>query len=836
MKKRVRDCVMFVSFLCLITLTFTESATVRGSGGSRRRRSPVDISVGVILDLNSSLGHMALNCTNFGLQDFYSTNDSYTTNLRLHFKDSGNDVLTAASAARDLINKEKVHAILGPQSSEQARFVVELGYKYHVPVIWFSPSGPSLLPPRSRFFIHSDFASRSHCFQFRAIAAIIKAYNWQSVIPIYEEPEFGYDLIPCLTYALEEMDTRVPYISSIKQNSNDTEIKDELDMLKDKRTHVFLVHMTVELWSRLVKIAKNAGLMSKGYAWILTQGLSSVMDPKTKGIQQKGYMDGALGVGPSVFSNKNDIIRKRISIATRLMIYSKTLSLYGLWAYDTITALANAVENAGFVNSSESRVNLVDAILGTHFAGLSGSFSLREGELEPSEVVVYNVRGLNNTIIGYWSPGTGLQNHSVNGEQIGKYKLMDPIWWPGNTTERPPKLKIGVPRTHFIEFANVTDVSFDGFAIDVFKKVVDVLPFPLPYEFVNINGEQTPSSYDDLLCSITDKNVDVDVIIGDITIVASRTNCVDFTLPYLDSSVSMVVKVRSDTKSRWILFKPFDWLLWLILGAIFVGATVIVIILERRNKAANGSKFQHFACNPFLIYMSDIGSLKSKTSKWVVIVITFFLGLALQVYTANLTSIFTERTTAKPSPWRDVQEIKRNNGSVGCQKDSWVKGLLIHQLGLKEDQIKDYASPQEYNHALSNGTKKGGVDAIFDETPYLMLFLSNCSSCKMTGPIYKTGGFAFAFPKSSTLVSNFSTAILNVTQNVKTFRDMKKKILLPVTIDKSEYKSEVERRSLTIDDFGGFFPIVLFVLVLFFGLAFRRALETKDSPNPSPAL
>ncbi|XP_054795341.1 glutamate receptor 2.9-like [Prosopis cineraria] len=825
---------MFVGLLCLITLTITESATEGGSGGRRiRRRSPVDVSVGVILDLNSSLGHMALNCTNFGLQDFYSTNDPYTTKLRLLFRDSRNDVLTAASVARDLIIKEKVQAILGPQNSEQARFVVELGFKYHVPVIWFPPSGPSLLPPRSRFFIHS-YLVRSHCFQFRAIAAIIEAYNWQSVIPIYEEPEFGYDLIPCLTYAMEEMDTRVPYISAINQNFNETQVENELKKFKDKRTYVFLVHMTVELWSRLVKVAYKAGMMSKGYAWILTQGLSSVMDPEAKDIKVKGYMDGALGVGPSVVSNKNDIISKRRYVARRLLNYNKTLSLYGLWAYDTVTALANAVENSGLVNYNESRVDLVDedlgmrnetgqklrrAIMHTNFPGLSGNFSLWQGQLKPSTVVVYNVKGLTDTIIGSWSPRTGL----------ARYKLMDPIRWPGNTTDRPPKLKIGVPKTHFTEFVDVSgewpNMSFDGFAIHVFKKVVDVLPFPLNYEFVpvNINAERTPSSYDDLLCSITDKNVDVDVIIGDVTIVANRTNCVDFTLPYLDSSVSMVVKVRSDTKSRWILFKPFDWLLWLILGVIFVGATVIVIILEKKTKADPESQFQNFVRNPFLIYMSDIGSLKSGTSKWVVIVITFLLGLALQVYTANLTSILTERTTAKPSPWRDVQEIKRNNLSVGYQKDSWVKGLLIHQLGLNEEQLKPYASPDEYNHALS--TKKDGVDVIFDEIPYLTLFLSSCPSCKMTGPIYKSGGFSFAFPKNSTLVLNFSAAILNVTQNVTTFRNMKKEILLPVTIDRSEYKSDVEMRSLKIDDFGGLFPIALFVLVLFFSLSILRVLK-----------
>ncbi|KAI9116188.1 hypothetical protein K1719_013118 [Acacia pycnantha] len=452
--------------------------------------------------------------------------------------------------------------------------------------------------------------------------------------------------------------------------------------------------MTVELWSRLVKPAQNAGMMNKGYAWILTQGLSSVLDPKALNVTAKGYMDCALGVKPSLNdSNMN----KRISLSTTLMSkYGKTLSLYGLWAYDTITALANAVKNAGLVDNDVANrgmhtitgPKLRTSIMETNFSGLSGNFNLKLGQLEPSEFVVYNVKNQTERITGYWRPETGLdQNDSVEVE------------WPGNAEERPPKLKIGVPtKANFIEFANVSgegqSISATGFAVEVFKKVVEVLPFPLPHEFVPVDNT---NGYYGLLCNISDKasfhsfmllsivlllstflNVDVDVIIGDITIVGNLTKCVDFTMPYLDTSVLMVVNVRSDSKNGWILLKPSDWKLWLILGVIFVGATVIVIILERKTKDDAESKFRHLVRNPFLVYMSDVESLRSDKSKWVVIVVMFVLSIAMQVYTAKL----SERITTKPSSSKDLQEIKRNHKRVGYQTNSWVREFLIHQIGL----------------------------------------------------------------------------------------------------------------------------------------------------------
>ncbi|XP_028760897.1 glutamate receptor 2.7-like [Neltuma alba] len=442
MEKRQRDCLLFVGFLCLIALA--ESATVR------------IIPVGVILDSSSSLGPTVLNCTNIGLHGLYSSGYSYGTKLQLHFKDSHADLLTAASAAWDLINGTKVHAILGPENYEQAS------------------------------------STRSHCFQFVAIAAIIRAYNWQSVVAIYEDPDFRNDLIPCLTYALQEMDTLVPNAIVIRRRSNDSQITGELDKINPERAHVFLAHMTVELWSRLVKHAKVKWMLSRGHPWILTQGLSSVIDPEAKDMKVKAYMDGALGVRPSVAVrrplNVSSIIAQRFSLARTLKFeYNKTLSIWhvGLRHYHSI--LAKAVEKASLGNSTfgygnESRVDLEDR-------GMRNE----TGPKLRRKILAANFVGLEN------------------GEPAGKYKLTDPIW-PGNTTERPPKLEIGVPKMYFTQFVDVNvsvegqNVSASSLTVDVFKRVVHVLPFPLPYEFVPVsNGELTPSSYDDLLCHITDK-------------------------------------------------------------------------------------------------------------------------------------------------------------------------------------------------------------------------------------------------------------------------------------------------------------------------------------------
>ena len=94
----------------------------------------------------------------------------------------------------------------------------------------------------------------------------------------------------------------------------------------------------------------------------------------------------------------------------------------------------------------------------------------------------------------------------------------------------------------------------------------------------------------------------------------------------------------------------------------------------------------------------------------------------------------------------DVTEIKRNNYSVGHQKDSFVKDFLKKELDFNDTMLREYSTPEEFHDALSRGSHNGGVAAIFDEIPYVRRFLNDkyrCSKFQMVGPTYQTDGFGF---------------------------------------------------------------------------------------------
>ena len=61
-------------------------------------KEAIPIPLGVILDLNSTIGNIANSCIWMAHQDFYEHHQHYKTRVAIRTKDSGENVVTAASA------------------------------------------------------------------------------------------------------------------------------------------------------------------------------------------------------------------------------------------------------------------------------------------------------------------------------------------------------------------------------------------------------------------------------------------------------------------------------------------------------------------------------------------------------------------------------------------------------------------------------------------------------------------------------------------------------------------------------------------------------------------
>ncbi|KAF2569636.1 hypothetical protein F2Q68_00027659 [Brassica cretica] len=515
-----------------------------------------EIKVGVVIDLKTNFSKICLTSINMSLSDFYQTHPHYRTRLALHVRDSMEDIVEASVAAYDLINNEKVRAIIGPRSSMQAEFMIKLATKSQVPTITFSATSPLLRTINNPYFVR---ATIDDSFQAEAIASIVKSFGWRSVVAIYVDNELGQGIMPSLSEVLEDVEV---HRSVISPEASDDQILKELYKLKTEQTRVFVIHMEPCLGFRVLQKAREIGMMEEGYVWLLSNGMTHMMRHNGRSLET---MQGLLGVRSHVPQSKE---REDFSLRWKIKFQKENRAgdgtepnVFALWAYDSVTALAMAVEKTN--TKAYMRTygpHLLEALSDVEFKGLAGDFKLINRQLESSTFEIINVIGDEERIIGLWTPS-----------------------WEIPTSGK--KIKVGVPVNkgflNFVEIktnpiSNLTTVR--GYAIDIFEAALK----ELPYSVIPQYGFEPPGdNYNDLVYQVFDGKWDA--VVGDITITSNRSSYVDFTLPYTESGVSMIVPVRSNkNKNAWVFLKPWSLDLWITTGCFFVFIGFVVWLFEHR--------------------------------------------------------------------------------------------------------------------------------------------------------------------------------------------------------------------------------------------------------------
>ncbi|KAK8935799.1 Glutamate receptor 2.8 [Platanthera zijinensis] len=754
------------------------------AGGESKSIIPFD--VGVVLETETWIGSISWSCMRMAVDDFYAVNPGYSTRISLHLRDSGDQALGSAVAAIDLIKNVQAKAIIGPQTSTNAQFVIDLGEKTQVPIISSSAKSPSLLTTQSSYFIRTAFNDN---IQANVVASIVQQFNWRQVVPVYVDDEYGNGILPCLINTFQEIDVRVPYRSRIPPSATMDEILRELNKLKEMQTRVFVVHMTFHLGLHLFTAAEQAGMLKEGYVWITTYGLTDIVD--LMGSPAATVMRGVLGLKPFVnrtskLRDFNQRWREMFDRENPHAIITEP-TVFGLWAYDTVWALALAAEKVKAGNftfpatddrngtteieslgSSSIGPEFVKFIQSTKFDGLAGKFELIDSQLESEDFEIVNVVGNGMRRVGFWSPP-----HNISGRRHSADKI-DGIVWPGGDEVVPPKgwewptagkrLKIGVPvKPGFPEFIRieedpVTKVGVPkGYCIDVFLTVMKDLPYA-PYDFELFEG-----TYDDLVYQVYLKNYDA--VVGDVTIVANRSMYVDFTFPYTESGVSMLVPVKDNRKKGpWAFLDPLTTDLWVASGVFFIFTGFVIWLLEHRiNNDFRGAPSEQLGTVLYFSFSTLVFAHREKVLSSlarIVVVVWLFVVLVLQSsYTASLTSMLTVEQL-QPTV-ADLNDLIKNGYQVGYLSNSFIPSML-KRLNFNESKLIAYDSPAEYHDAMADGT----VAAIVDEIPYLRIFLNHyCGKYAMVGPTYKTDGFGFVFPKNSPLVPAVSRAILKLLES-----------------------------------------------------------------------
>ena len=380
-------------------------------------------------------------------------------------------------------------AIIGPRSSMQAEFMIKVANKFQVPTITFSATSPLLKSIDNPYFVR---ATIDDSFQVEAIAAIVKSFGWRSVVAIYVNNEIGKEIMHSLSDALEDVEVQR---SAISQEASDDQILKELYKLKTEQTRAFVINMDASLGFRVLKKAREIGMMEEGYVWLLSNGMTHMMRDNGRSLET---MQGLLGVRSYVPQSKE---REDFSLRWKRKLEKENRTgdgtepnVFALRAYDSVTALAMAVEKTNTKTYMKTYgSHLIEALSDIEFKGLAGEFKLINRQLESSTFEIINVVGDEERIVGSWTPSSGPVNAKSDKTTLFLGKRFGPVIWPGNSTVVPKgweiptsgkKIKVGVPvKKGFINFVEIkTDpiskvTTTTGYAIDIFEAALKKLPY-----------------------------------------------------------------------------------------------------------------------------------------------------------------------------------------------------------------------------------------------------------------------------------------------------------------------------------------------------------------------
>ncbi|KAM1588913.1 hypothetical protein ACFX10_027873 [Malus domestica] len=734
--------------------------------------------VGLILDMGSTEGKIVRSCISEALSDFYHLHNDYSTRVVLHSKDSKGEPLHALSSvvtntALHLLENTKVEAIIGAQTRVEANLLANLGEAAKVPIMSFSEPSPPL-PLNDDRYAFSVGIAQDETSQVMGINAIIEVYKWKDVILLYDNTEYGNDMIPTLTSSLQQKNVYIAHKSCVAISSTNEQIFEELQTLMKLKTKVFVVHISHLLVPRLFSNVNKLEMMSEGYTWILTSASMNFLHFMDSIVIES--MQGVIGLKSYIpastrLQNLTSKVRNKLYMEDPNMKVLE-LSADKIWVYDATWALAEAIERASIQNSTRSKhgVVLLREILQRRFNGLSGEIKFPKGKLISGTLEIVNVIGKEARRVGFWffeEKTDKAQSHMLNnGRNLLLSNHLKTIRWPGGSKRQlssEMKLRIGVPvRVGFKELVRVEHdlqtnrTNVTGFSIDVFKTAISALPYKVSYEFFPFENENgvMAGTYSDLVYQVYLKKYDA--VVGDITITSNRSQYVDFTMPYTDLGVGILVPKRKD--NMWIFLKPLSAHLWITSACFFILTGFIVWLIERPvNQEFQGTTSQQIGTILWFSFstlaFAHREKILSNLAKFVVIIWMFVVLILTSSYTATLASMMT------------VKQIRMD--SIG-NYIGYQSGSLGVTVNLNFKEVKPYHSVEEYADALSKGSKHGGVSAIIDELPYINIFLAKYSSdYSLMKTKSTTNGFAFVFPKGSRLVHDLSTQIRHMREEGK---------------------------------------------------------------------
>ncbi|XP_033610678.1 glutamate receptor ionotropic, NMDA 2B isoform X2 [Cryptotermes secundus] len=681
------------------------------------------------------------------------------------------------------------------RETASAQYFLQLAGYLGIPVIAWNADNSGLERRGSQLSLQLQLApSLEH--QTAAMLSILERYKWHQFSVVTSQIAGHDDFIQAVRERMMQVQPhfKLSVISTLVLSN-----VSDLSQLANTETRIILLYSTREEAREILAEATRLKLTGTSYLWLATQSVvSNTMEAPRE------FPVGMLGVH---FPTNDEHLLAELSKAVRVF-------LQGLEQFsqdegsEIVLSPHLSCEGRG-----EARWRNGDkffrylrniSVAGDHQPTIEFN---QDGRLKATELTIVNLR-----------PGHGTAANSPVWEQIGVWKSWEKegldikdIVWPGNThsppqgvpekfhlritfLEEPPYINLSPPdpvtgkcalnKGVFCRHASESGLkgvdiptvhrngSFyqccSGFCIDLLEKFADDLGFT--YDLFRVEdgkwGAQTNGRWNGLVAALI--NHQADMVITSLKINFERSQAIDFSLPFLDTGIAIVVAKRTGIISPTAFLEPFDSAMWMLVALVAVHVAAFTIFFFEwlspygyDAKMTTPREHRFSLCRTLWLVWAvlfqaavNVDCPRGYTARCMANVWAMFALIFLAIYTANLAAFMITR-----EEFHDLTGINDTKlSNPHSLKPSFRFGTIPHG---NTDAVlrRNFPTMHSYMRPFNRSTvmqgvqavKEGKLDAFIYDATVLEYLVGQDSECVLltVGSWFAMTGYGVGFPRHS---------------------------------------------------------------------------------------
>ncbi|KAK1895786.1 Glutamate receptor ionotropic NMDA 2D [Dissostichus eleginoides] len=373
-----------------------------------------------------------------------------------------------------------------------------------------------------------------------------------------------------------------------------------------------------------------------------------------------------------------------------------------------------------------------------------------------------------------------------------------------------------------------------GFCIDILKRLAKIVGFTYDLYLVTNgkHGKKIDGVWNGMIGEVVYKRADM--AIGSLTINEERSEVVDFSVPFVETGISVMVSRSNGTVSPSAFLEPYSPAVWVMMFVMCLTVVAVTVFIFEffspvgynrslaNGKKAGGSTFT-IGKSVWLLWAIvfnnsvPVENPRGTTSKIMVLIWAFFAVIFLASYTANLAAFMIQEEYIDTVSGLSDKKFQHPEEQYPPLKFGTVpNGSTEKNIRSNYPDMHQYMG--KYNQrgvedAITN-LKTGKLDAFIYDAAVLNYMARKDEGCKVmtigSGKVFATTGYGIALHKNSRWKRPLDLALLQLVGDDEI--EMLERLWLSGICHND--KIEVMSSKLDIDNMAGVFYMLLVAMGL----------------------